>query len=227
MTRPTGSKPASFTSRNSLTDRSLVKSFFCRISSRRSRACCGRSPGNCWFILRSSCVVVGFVVLVELEGVLLGLLGRALDLVLVVVFLAERGVACACPPTSSTGCAAAGRGSAASAGRFCGCRAEPADVDVEVVELAAAVAARHLGDGRWSGRCPTTNSAPARRACSVTRSTTILRAVSTTLFALVTSPCPPPPEVTCQPWYFRSRRRNRTAPSRPGTGPTGPGPTGR
>src|SRR5580700_6266143 len=43
ITRPSGSKPACFTSRNSLTDRSLVKKRAFRIPARRSRACCGRS----------------------------------------------------------------------------------------------------------------------------------------------------------------------------------------
>src|SRR2546427_743927 len=47
-TSPTGSNPASFTSRNSPTDRSLVKKCVLRISTRRSRACTGRSAGGAW-----------------------------------------------------------------------------------------------------------------------------------------------------------------------------------
>src|SRR5580658_4767958 len=45
ITRPSGWKPTSRTSKNSLTDRSLVKKWCCRIAVRRSRACCGRSAG--------------------------------------------------------------------------------------------------------------------------------------------------------------------------------------
>ena len=49
-------------------------------------------------------------------------------------------------------------GDAADAG------AEPADVDVEIVERAAAEAARHLAHLDLES-LPTTNSAPASRAC--------------------------------------------------------------
>ena len=85
--------------------------------------------------------------------------------------------------------------------------AEPAHVDVEIVELAAAVAARDLGHLDRRGRCPRRTRRCALRACSVTRSTTMRRAVSTTLFALGHLAVPPPPEVTCQPWYLQKSKK--------------------
>src|SRR5450432_506024 len=82
MTRPSGSKPASLTSKNSLTDRSLVNSRLARMSCRRSRACSGRSS-----------TIVGLVGFVQFEGIFLGFFGGTLDLGGVVVITPERGVA--------------------------------------------------------------------------------------------------------------------------------------
>src|ERR1700733_10645798 len=62
ITRPTGWKPTSLTSRNSFTDRSEVKNLCWRICVSRSRACTGRTAAgagsggtNCW---SSACVTV-------------------------------------------------------------------------------------------------------------------------------------------------------------------------
>src|SRR6185312_2870309 len=77
---PTGSKPASRTSTNSFTDRSLVNSLRSRISARRSRAWTGRSFGNSGIVGRLVC----------LEGHLLGLLGGDLDVVGIVLGIDQR-----------------------------------------------------------------------------------------------------------------------------------------
>src|SRR5271165_7620182 len=72
ITRPRGSKPACLTSRNSLTDRSLVKRCALRIPPRRSSACCGRSFGL---------FVIGVALVGGLALGLAGLLGQLLALV--------------------------------------------------------------------------------------------------------------------------------------------------
>src|SRR5581483_3123630 len=138
MTRPTGSKPASRTRRNSLTERSLVKSFLPRISTRRSRACAGRSDG-------SSVLTGSLASLVGLEPGLLGLLGGDLDVRRVVLALDVR----VAPPPERHHREDQGRrpvrlGTPPRDAPHAG--AEPAHVDVEVVEHAAAGAARHLAD---------------------------------------------------------------------------------
>src|SRR6516225_4992422 len=80
ITSPSGSNPASLTSRNSFTERSLVKRRLERISARRSRAWVGR-------------LLTGVFVL--FEGRLFGLLCGALDRVRVVLVGAEHRVAAA------------------------------------------------------------------------------------------------------------------------------------
>src|SRR5450432_3246917 len=127
MTKPSGSKPASLTSKNSLTDRSLVKSRLARMSCKRSRAWSGRSS-----------TIVGLVGFVQCEGVFFGFFRGALDLGSVVVIAPEGGIAAPLHghhrqhqrrylarlrlPTWNS----------ANAG------AKPAHFDVQVVELAAA-----------------------------------------------------------------------------------------
>src|ERR1700710_511146 len=87
MTRPTGSKPASRTSTNSLTERSLVNRRRWRMSARRSFAWTGRSP--CWLF---GSLTGG---LVELERRFDRLFGGDLDVVLVVLGFDQRVVAAA------------------------------------------------------------------------------------------------------------------------------------
>src|SRR5450432_3767202 len=146
ITSPSGSKPASLTSRNSLIERSLVKNFFWRISTSRSRAWIGRSAAGATSGATQSSSGSSLTATL-LRRLFFGLLRELRDLVRLLLFLDDIAALFAAERHHRHDQRRHRRRrrllkprDAADAGR------EPADVDIHVVQRAAFPAARDLLD---------------------------------------------------------------------------------